>query len=82
MALEMARCLEDGIVDNAAAADMALILGLGFPRFRGGILRWMETMGLAQVCALADRYATLGGLYQVPENLRRLALDGGVFYNS
>ena len=62
-------------------ADTALILGLGFPRFRGGILRWMETVGLAEVCTLADQYAALGGLYRVPENLRRLADTGGGFYN-
>jgi 3-hydroxyacyl-CoA dehydrogenase/enoyl-CoA hydratase/3-hydroxybutyryl-CoA epimerase/enoyl-CoA isomerase len=82
MALETARCLEDGIVETAAAADTALILGLGFPRFRGGILRWMETQGLESVCAMADRYSALGGLYQVPENLRRLAENGGGFYNN
>ena len=81
MGLEMARCLEDGIVASAAEADTALVLGLGFPRFRGGILRWMDSVGLDNVCEMADYYAGLGGLYQVPESLRRLAQAGGGFYN-
>ena len=82
MALEMARCLDDGIVDTAAEADTALILGLGFPRFRGGILRWMDTMGLAAVCETADRFSSLGGLYTVPESMRRLVKESGSFYKN
>lgn len=80
MATEMARCLEEGIVATAAEADAALIHGLGFPRFRGGICRWMETTGLKTVCETADRYASLGGLYRIPEGLRRLAATGGSYY--
>ncbi|WP_370298502.1 fatty acid oxidation complex subunit alpha FadB, partial [Pontibacterium sp.] len=46
MCLEAVRCLEDGIVETAAEVDMGLILGLGFPRFRGGALRYIDTIGL------------------------------------
>lgn len=80
MATEMARCLEEGIVASAAEADAALIHGLGFPRFRGGICRWMDTVGLKAVCETADRYVSLGGLYRIPEGLRRLAADGVSHY--
>ncbi|HLB31914.1 MAG TPA: hypothetical protein VJN91_10320, partial [Gammaproteobacteria bacterium] len=61
-------------------ADAALIHGLGFPRFRGGICRWMETVGLKAVCEMADRHVSLGGLYKIPEGLRRLASTGGSYY--
>ena len=81
MATEMARCLDEGIVKTAAEADAALIHGLGFPRFRGGICRWMEATGLKAVCAMADRHAALGGLYQAPESMRRMAAAGSGYYS-
>ena len=33
---ETVRCLEDNIVASPAEADMAMIMGVGFPPFRGG----------------------------------------------
>ena len=36
LCLETVRCLEDGIVETAAEADMGLVYGIGFPPFRGG----------------------------------------------
>merc|ERR1711916_24411 len=36
LCIETVRCLEDGIVENAAEADMGLIFGIGFPPFHGG----------------------------------------------
>ena len=40
MLLEATRVLEEGIVREPGDVDMGLILGIGFPPFRGGILRW------------------------------------------
>lgn len=80
MCLETVRCLEDGIVDTAIEADMGLLLGLGFPRFRGGALRYVDNMGLPAFCELADRYQHLGPLFQVTDKLRSMAADGQRFY--
>lgn len=63
MATEMARCLEEGIVDSVAEADMALIYGLGFPPFRGGIFRWLDQLGMKAFADLAKPLAHLGPLY-------------------
>lgn len=46
---ESAWCLEDGVVADAGAVDLAMIFGTGFPPFRGGPLRWADTLGLPQV---------------------------------
>ena len=80
MANEAIRCLEEGIVASAAEADMALIYGLGFPPFRGGPLRYADTIGLANFVALADKYAHLGEIYQVTDKTRAMAASGAVFY--
>ena len=80
MANEAIRCLEEGIVDSAAEADMALLYGLGFPPFRGGIFRWIETIGLANFVAMADKYAELGPIYQISDGVRDMAASGKSYF--
>ncbi|MGQ8366252.1 fatty acid oxidation complex subunit alpha FadB [Glaciecola sp. 1036] len=80
MANEAIRCLEEGVVDSAAEADMALLYGLGFPPFRGGIFRYIETLGLANFVALADKYAHLGPIYQVSDGVREMAASGKSYF--
>ena len=48
---EAAYCLEAGVVSDAGAIDLAMIFGAGFPPFRGGPLRYADTLGLAHVVA-------------------------------
>ena len=80
LCLETVRCLEDGIVDSAAEADMGLIYGIGFPPFRGGALRYIDSIGVAEFVALADKYADLGPLYHPTAKLREMAANGQSFY--
>jgi 3-hydroxyacyl-CoA dehydrogenase / enoyl-CoA hydratase / 3-hydroxybutyryl-CoA epimerase / enoyl-CoA isomerase len=81
LCLETVRCLEDGIVETAAEADMGLVYGIGFPPFRGGALRYIDTLGVAEFVALADRYADLGPLYHPTAKLREMAKTGQRFFN-
>ncbi len=48
---EAARCLDEGVVDNARYLDMAMVMGTGFPAFRGGLLRYADNRGIADVVA-------------------------------
>lgn len=41
---EAARILGDGIAASAADVDLAMIMGTGFPPFRGGLLRFADTL--------------------------------------
>jgi 3-hydroxyacyl-CoA dehydrogenase/enoyl-CoA hydratase/3-hydroxybutyryl-CoA epimerase len=41
---EAARVLQDGIVRTAAELDLAMIMGTGFPPFRGGLLRFADLL--------------------------------------
>ena len=77
---EVVRCLEEGIIASPAEADMALVYGLGFPPFRGGVFRYLDTLGLANYVQLADSYAHLGAVYEVPAGLREKAAQDGRYY--
>lgn len=80
MATELVRCLEEQIVASPAEADMALIYGLGFPPFRGGVFRWMDEQGLDRFIASALPFADLGPLYQVTEDMQKRAKEGKTYY--
>lgn len=81
MANEAIRCLEENIVGSASEADMALLYGLGFPPFRGGIFRYIETMGIANFVKLADKYADLGPIYQISDGVREMASTGKSYFD-
>jgi len=80
MCNEVIRCLEEGIVDTAAEADMGLIFGIGFPPFRGGALRYVDTIGVDAFVALADKYKDLGPMYHVTDKTREMAANGETFH--
>lgn len=82
MANESIRCLEEGIVASPAEADMALLYGIGFPPFKGGIFRYIDTMGLANFVELADKYAHLGPIYQVSDGVREMAAAGKTYFTA
>lgn len=79
---ETIRCLEEGIIGSAEEADMGLIYGLGFPPFRGGVFRYIETLGLANYVELADKFAHLGEMYQVTDKTREMAANGESFFKA
>ncbi|HZW33284.1 MAG TPA: 3-hydroxyacyl-CoA dehydrogenase NAD-binding domain-containing protein [Isosphaeraceae bacterium] len=80
MLLEATRVLEEGIVREPGDVDMGLILGIGFPPFRGGILRWCDTVGAATVVDRLARFVPLGKRYEPTQSLLKLAQTGETFY--
>lgn len=80
LCLEAVRCLEDGIVESATELDTALIYALGFPPFRGGALRYLDSIGTAAFCELAKKYEALGPLYSTTEKLREMAQRDEEFF--
>ena len=54
---EAARLLEEGAVEQPDVIDLAMVLGTGFPPFRGGPLRYADSVGRAKI---ADRIAARG----------------------
>ncbi|HEX6587924.1 MAG TPA: 3-hydroxyacyl-CoA dehydrogenase NAD-binding domain-containing protein [Longimicrobiales bacterium] len=56
MVNEAARVLEDGIVRGPGDVDLGMITGTGFPPFRGGLLRWADTVGVANIRAQLEQW--------------------------
>ena len=80
MLLECSRCLEDHIVGTPVEVDIALLYGLGFPPFRGGIFRWADATGSAALLAATKKHAALGKLYEPTAQLQDLARKGLPFH--
>ncbi|MFN8092552.1 MAG: fatty acid oxidation complex subunit alpha FadB [Vicinamibacteria bacterium] len=80
MLLECSRCLEDRVVGTPVEVDVALLYGLGFPPFRGGIFRWADATGAKALLAAAERHRRLGGLYAPTAQLQSLAASGRGFH--
>jgi len=80
LCIETARCVEDGVVASAAEADIGLIYGIGFPPFLGGALNYMDQMGLAAFCDMADKYADLGLMYVPTDTMREMASNDDKYF--
>jgi 3-hydroxyacyl-CoA dehydrogenase / enoyl-CoA hydratase / 3-hydroxybutyryl-CoA epimerase len=80
-ALEAARCYEEGVVEHPADADLGSLLGIGFPRWAGGALSYIETVGPAEFVARCERLAARHGPRFAPNaQLVELARAGRGFY--
>ena len=80
MLLESSRVLEEGIVATPLEVDMALLYGLGFPPFRGGIFRWADATTAAALLKAAEKHRALGPLYTPTRQLTTLAGSGQGFH--
>jgi 3-hydroxyacyl-CoA dehydrogenase/enoyl-CoA hydratase/3-hydroxybutyryl-CoA epimerase/3-hydroxyacyl-CoA dehydrogenase/enoyl-CoA hydratase/3-hydroxybutyryl-CoA epimerase/enoyl-CoA isomerase len=78
---EASRILSEGIVREPADVDMGLILGIGFPAFRGGLLRWADSLGLGKVLEMLNQYESLGPRFHPTGQMRKLAAQGKGFYS-
>jgi 3-hydroxyacyl-CoA dehydrogenase/enoyl-CoA hydratase/3-hydroxybutyryl-CoA epimerase len=50
--------LEDHIVETAAEVDLAMIMGTGFPPFRGGLLKYADSLGAQYVADQLSTYSS------------------------
>jgi len=58
-----------------------LVYGLGFPPFKGGLFRWIDSIGINTLCDMASRFSELGELYQATESMASLAAAKGSYYS-
>jgi 3-hydroxyacyl-CoA dehydrogenase/enoyl-CoA hydratase/3-hydroxybutyryl-CoA epimerase len=80
MVNEAARCVEEKVVDSPEDADYGMILGAGFPPFRGGPLRFAEHFGLKKIVEEMERLAQGEEKFAPCEILKKHAREGTQFY--
>jgi 3-hydroxyacyl-CoA dehydrogenase/enoyl-CoA hydratase/3-hydroxybutyryl-CoA epimerase len=81
MANEAAKCLEENVVKNASYLDMAMIMGCGFPPFRGGVLKYVDSYGIENaVKKLQELNKKHGKRFEVSKLLLDMAQKKQKFY--
>ena len=78
--IEAAHALEDGVVASPAELDMALLMGIGFPAYAGGPLKYADWLGLKNLVARCDRLQHLGAAYVPTARMREMAASNARFY--
>lgn len=82
-AIEVARCWEEGVIDDPREADVGAILAWGFAPWTGGPITMIDQTGLKAFVAQADDYAArYGDRFKVPQLLRDMAAKGETFYGN
>ena len=81
MVNEAARCLMEGVVRKPAEIDLGLVLGTGFPPFRGGLLRYADALELPAVVERLRALVEEGRPRYAPAPLlEEMARQGRRFY--
>jgi 3-hydroxyacyl-CoA dehydrogenase len=80
---EAARCLAERIVDRPLYLDLTLLLGIGFPDHRGGVLRYADQYGLRrQVERMEELRERYGARFRPCAELSTRAATGTAFYGT
>lgn len=80
MVNEAVRCLEEQVVSSAEDVDLAMVLGTGFPAFRGGLLRYADERGAGFVVNQLEVLAGKeGARFEPAAMLREMAASRGRF---
>ncbi|GAA4828796.1 3-hydroxyacyl-CoA dehydrogenase NAD-binding domain-containing protein [Algivirga pacifica] len=80
-ALETVRCLEEGIIKNIEDADVGSVLGWGFPAYTGGVISYIDTMGVATfVRKCQELQEVYGERFKPTIGLKEMAVHQVTFY--
>jgi 3-hydroxyacyl-CoA dehydrogenase/enoyl-CoA hydratase/3-hydroxybutyryl-CoA epimerase len=78
---EAVRCLDENVIRSARDGDLGAVFGIGFPPFRGGPFRYIDTLGAATVVKTLEQLAQRYGEHFTPcDALVRRAEQGERFY--
>ena len=81
MVNEAALCLQEGIIESPLDGDIGAVFGLGFPPFRGGPFRYIDTLGVQNVVdMLHDLTAKYGERFEPAQILLDYAKENKKFY--
>jgi 3-hydroxyacyl-CoA dehydrogenase/enoyl-CoA hydratase/3-hydroxybutyryl-CoA epimerase len=81
-AIETVKCLDEGVIESVADANIGSIMGIGFPAWSGGVLQYINgydgglTGFVARARELAERY---GKRFEPPASLVEKAERGEIY---
>ena len=79
---EASKCLEEQVIANAKQLDLAMIYGTGFPAFRGGLLRYADSVGIVKIVeTLQHLHQIYGARFAVSDLLLSMAKNNTKFYD-
>ena len=80
MVNEASYALEEQVVEGPDPVDLAMVMGTGFPPFRGGLLRWADSEGIQKIHDALSEYAgTLGNRFAPAPLLAGMAEQNRTF---
>ncbi|MBL6785062.1 MAG: enoyl-CoA hydratase/isomerase family protein [Rickettsiales bacterium] len=80
---EAAKCLEENIVANVEHLDMAMIMGTGFPAFRGGLLKYADSKGIDNIINELESFnRDISNRYKPAELLLKMQKNKEKFYSN
>ncbi len=82
LCIEAVRCLEEGVAHSAGDIDVAMINGVGFPRYLGGVFGYIDRLGCHNFVAQCERYLELGKAYQPTEGLTEMANNQQSYFST
>ena len=81
MVNEAVRCLQEGILRSSRDGDVGAVFGIGFPPFRGGPFRYVDSLGAERtVRALEGLNADRAPRFAPAQLLIEMAREGRRFY--
>lgn len=63
---EACRVMDEGVVVRASDLDIASVLGMSFPSYRGGIVFWADTVGPNHIYTSLKKWSELYGKFYKP----------------
>lgn len=63
---EACRVMDENVVIRASDLDIASVLGMGFPKYRGGLIFWADTVGASYIYSKLTKWAELYGDFFKP----------------
>jgi 3-hydroxyacyl-CoA dehydrogenase/enoyl-CoA hydratase/3-hydroxybutyryl-CoA epimerase len=80
MAIETARCVEEGVIRSTGDGNIGAVFGIGYPQWTGGTLQFINQYGLEKFITRAQQLTELyGERFNVPASLRTMLADNKVF---
>uniref|UniRef100_A0A0A9C0P5 3-hydroxyacyl-CoA dehydrogenase C-terminal domain-containing protein n=1 Tax=Arundo donax TaxID=35708 RepID=A0A0A9C0P5_ARUDO len=70
--------MDGNVVIRASDLDIASVLGMGFPKYRGGLIFWADTVGAPYIHSKLNQWAEIYGAFLKPSSYLEQRAKGGL----